>query len=155
VSQLKRLLALRLGRTRLDMSPRYKVHPHKDISGYHPDMPIADDSPSKPLFVRLPSADAERLDAVASSTGRSKRQLVTTAVRDHLDREELVVGRISLTEPSLEVMTLPEAAAFLRVDEEELTAIAERGEVPGRRIGSEWRFSRDALLAWLGQGAPM
>jgi hypothetical protein len=26
---------------------------------------------------------------------------------------------------------------------------AERGELPGRRIGDEWRFGREALLAWL------
>jgi len=27
--------------------------------------------------------------------------------------------------------------------------LAEGGELPGRRIGEDWRFSRSALLAWL------
>ena len=45
--------------------------------------------------------------------------------------------------------TAPEAAAFLRVDESELLSAAVEGELPGRAIGDEWRFSRAALLAWL------
>ena len=48
-----------------------------------------------------------------------------------------------------EVMTLEEAALFLRVEPRELEDLALREEVPGRRIGTVWRFSRVALLAWL------
>lgn len=47
------------------------------------------------------------------------------------------------------MLTLPEAAALLRLDETVLAAIAEQGEVPGRRLVGEWRFSRAALIAWL------
>ena len=32
--------------------------------------------------------------------------------------------------------------------------LAEAGELPGRRIGGEWRFLRQALLAWLGGAQP-
>ena len=46
-------------------------------------------------------------------------------------------------------MTLGEAARLLRIRADELKGLAERNEVPGRRIGSRWRFNRDALLAWL------
>lgn len=49
-----------------------------------------------------------------------------------------------------EIMTLEEAARFLRVDSRELEDLALRGEVPVRRIGTAWRFSPVALLAWLG-----
>jgi excisionase family DNA binding protein len=48
-----------------------------------------------------------------------------------------------------EVLTLEEAAAFLRVEAIAVEESARRGELPGRRLGGEWRFSRDALLAWL------
>ena len=48
-----------------------------------------------------------------------------------------------------DVLTLDEAAVFLRLDARTLAVVAERGEVPGRQIGSGWRFSRQALLAWL------
>ena len=48
-----------------------------------------------------------------------------------------------------EVMTLEEAARFLRVSPAELAQLADWREVPGRRVGAYWRFSRTALLAWL------
>lgn len=48
-----------------------------------------------------------------------------------------------------EVMTIDEAAALLRVPATELERLATRGEAPGRLIAGEWRFSRDALLAWI------
>jgi excisionase family DNA binding protein len=51
------------------------------------------------------------------------------------------------------VLDLAEAAELLRVPENDLQALAESGEIPGRRINSAWRFSRQALLRWLGGGA--
>ena len=88
-----------------------------------------------------------------SASGKSKRQLVEDAVREHFDGEGLVVGHVALREPAPEVLTPGEAAALLRIEEPQLREAAERGEVPGRRIAGEWRFSRDALLNWLGVDA--
>ena len=51
--------------------------------------------------------------------------------------------------PVTAVMTIDEAAAFLRVPATELERLATRGEVPARRVVGEWRFNRDALLAWV------
>jgi excisionase family DNA binding protein len=48
-----------------------------------------------------------------------------------------------------EVLTLPEAASFLRVTEDALTELAERDALPARKIADEWRFSRRALDDWL------
>jgi excisionase family DNA binding protein len=48
-----------------------------------------------------------------------------------------------------EVMTIDEAAAFLRVPATELERLATRGEAPGRLVVGQWRFNRDALLAWI------
>jgi excisionase family DNA binding protein len=114
----------------------------------------------KPLFVRLASADSERLDAAVATTGKSKRQLVGEAVRSrlaegdiNLDPASLTVGRISLREPMPEVLTLDEAAKLLRLGPEQLQGAAAAGELPGRRIAGEWRFSQSALIAWLGSGA--
>lgn len=103
----------------------------------------------KALFVRLAEADTNRLDAAAATTGKSKRQLITDAVRHHLTDDGLVVGRIALREEPPEVMTPAEAALLLRLDESALIDAAERGELPGRRLAGEWRFSRAAVLAWL------
>jgi excisionase family DNA binding protein len=114
----------------------------------------------KPLFVRLASVDSERLDAAVLTTGKSKRQLVSEAVRSrlsegdiNLDRTSLTVGRIALREPAPEVLTLGEAAELLRLSPEQLESAAASGELPGRRIAGEWRFSQSALISWLGSGA--
>jgi excisionase family DNA binding protein len=55
---------------------------------------------------------------------------------------------------SPDVLTLAEAAAFLRVPNEVLVREAESGRVPGRKLGSEWRFGRAKLLDWLAQPEP-
>jgi excisionase family DNA binding protein len=110
---------------------------------------------STPLYVRLAADSARRLDEAVASSGLTKRQIVEDAVREHLRDEEgrFVVGRISLREPAPEILTLGEAAELLRVSESDVVEAAERGELPGRRIGEEWRFGRQALLAWLGAGS--
>jgi excisionase family DNA binding protein len=107
-----------------------------------------------PLYVRLPTEQARRLDEAVSASGKSKRQLVEDAVREHLSDDGLAVSRITLPEPEPEILTATEAATLLRVDADELVAAADRGELPGRRIGTQWRFSRAALLAWLGRSTP-
>lgn len=48
-----------------------------------------------------------------------------------------------------EVLTLAEAAEFLRVAEGAVNAEAESGRLPGRRLAEDWRFSRKAILDWL------
>ena len=51
--------------------------------------------------------------------------------------------------PSSEILTLAEAAAFLRVPEEGLKADADAGRIPARLVAGQWRFNKTALLAWL------
>ena len=48
-----------------------------------------------------------------------------------------------------EVLTLEEAAAILRVTEEQLRTQAQAGGMPARCLGGEWRFVRSALYQWL------
>lgn len=52
-----------------------------------------------------------------------------------------------------DVMTLAEAAAFLRVAPVEFEKSAVAGEVPGKLIGGEWRFLLSSLREWLGKPA--
>ncbi|HEX8102078.1 MAG TPA: helix-turn-helix domain-containing protein, partial [Solirubrobacteraceae bacterium] len=102
-----------------------------------------------PLYVRLAADPARALEEAVAQTGKSKRQIVEDAVSEHL-----TVGRVALQEKAPEVLTAPEAAALLRVAEADLIGAAEAGELPGRRIGAEWRFSREALLAALATAGP-
>jgi excisionase family DNA binding protein len=64
-----------------------------------------------------------------------------------------VLTAASESSPDNEVLTLDEAASLLRIDSELLRVEAEAQRVPGRRIGTEWRFARTALLEWLAGGS--
>ena len=48
-----------------------------------------------------------------------------------------------------EVLTITEAAAYLRVAEDDVIRMVGPRGLPGRLIGSEWRFSKTALDEWL------
>ena len=48
-----------------------------------------------------------------------------------------------------EILTLKEAAALLQVSTRELREAATKGQIPGRRLARQWRFSRYALHIWL------
>src|SRR5918998_1204125 len=119
----------------------------------------------KPLFVRLPAAEADKLDAAAQSLRLPKKDVVATLVARHVDPDRLddlrrvvvevggdglTVGRADFrpAEPP-EVMTVAQAAELLQLEPEAVAELAEAGELPGRRVGDDWRFSRAAVLAWL------
>jgi excisionase family DNA binding protein len=54
------------------------------------------------------------------------------------------------SDPRLEgILTLAEAAAYLRVSEVELAELAARNGLPARKLGGEWRFLRRALDDWM------
>ena len=123
-----------------------------------------------PLYVRLPSAHAERLDRAAFELKASKQDIVTGLIARYVDPAEtdrlrrvvveagdepMATGRHSFTPAAGgEVLTLPQLADLLQVDEEAARELADAGEIPGRRIGGEWRFARDAVLRWLAADDP-
>ncbi|HEX4719837.1 MAG TPA: helix-turn-helix domain-containing protein [Thermoleophilaceae bacterium] len=118
----------------------------------------------RPLYVRLPNEAAEKLDRAAFELRVAKQDLVADLVENHLAHvggtrrvvvesldDSLTVGHHSFTPlEEAEVMTLDEAATLLRIDSEELAKLAGSGDVPGRKLGDDWRFTRSALLNWLG-----
>ncbi len=46
-------------------------------------------------------------------------------------------------------MTLEELARHIGMDARDVKKLADRGKLPGRNIGGEWRFNRAELLEWL------
>lgn len=53
---------------------------------------------------------------------------------------------------SKEVLSAEETAAFLGFRVYTIREKARAGEIPGRKVGKEWRFSRRLLLEWLEEG---
>ena len=117
------------------------------------------------LFVRIPATEADKLQRAASALGAPKRELITRLVARYVDPEnpatlsrlggtesELSVGRAWFRPAEeLEILTPAQLAGLLQVDEETVVAMAERRELPVRKVGAEWRFSREAILAWLAE----
>src|SRR5205823_7842276 len=119
------------------------------------------------LFVRIPAAEAEKLHRAADVLRTPKRELITKLVarfdpHDPAWTEELAgppmpaeaewaVGRHSFRPAETEVLTPAQLAELLQVEEETVVELAEQGELPARRVGKEWRFSRSAVLAWLAE----
>jgi excisionase family DNA binding protein len=63
------------------------------------------------------------------------------------------MGRVEIRErpgaSAGEVLDLQEVADLLRLPTDSIEQLARDGELPGRRVGSEWRFARSAVLGWL------
>jgi excisionase family DNA binding protein len=55
--------------------------------------------------------------------------------------------KTNLTAP--DVMTLAEAARFLKLPAKTVEQLALNDGLPGRKIGKEWRFLRSAIEEWL------
>ena len=144
--------------------------------------PAGDRPPTSALYVRIPTAEAEKLDRAAFELKAAKQDLVSGLVARYVDPssaaglaalrelglsrrpdaggrrvtvetsdDSLTVGRHSFraAEPA-EVVTVVEVAELLQVEVEAVEELADAGGLPGRRIGGEWRFSRRAVLGWLG-----
>jgi excisionase family DNA binding protein len=105
--------------------------------------------PTSPLFVRLPAASAEKLSRAAFELKTPKRELVADLVDRYLGAEDVPVGRATpeLREP--DVLTPAQLAELLQVDEKTVRSLATAGDLPGRKVGRHWRFSRQAVLDWL------
>lgn len=119
------------------------------------------------LYVRIPSEEAEKLHRAADVLRTPKRELITKLVAQ-FDPEDPVwtrplsgpvgahaefsVGQHSFRPASeLEILTPAQLAGLLQIDEEVVVELAEKRELPGRKVGEEWRFSREAILAWLAE----
>jgi excisionase family DNA binding protein len=53
-----------------------------------------------------------------------------------------------------EVLTLAEAAAYLRLPEEEVVRLVHMQDLPGRFAGTQWRFLKTAIQEWLSKPPP-
>jgi excisionase family DNA binding protein len=119
------------------------------------------------LYVRIPSAEAEKLHRASDFLQTPKRELITKLVAQFDPEDpvwtrpvagpagaqaEFALGQHSFRPASeLEILTPTQLAGLLQVEEEVVVELAEKQELPGRKVGGEWRFSREAILAWLAE----
>lgn len=57
--------------------------------------------------------------------------------------------------PDREILNIEEAAALLGVSVKTFNKVLHNESLPARKIGREWKFSRSALIAWVGDGRSM
>jgi hypothetical protein len=127
--------------------------------------------PQTPLYVRLPKTEGDKLDRAAAALGVHKKDLVAGLVHRYVDPDSqqgltaldsLSSRRLEVTDggPMVgsysfqpydppEIMNAEQAGQFLQIDERNVIELAEGGKLPGKKLGPVWRFSREALVAWL------
>jgi hypothetical protein len=127
-----------------------------------------------PLYVRLPTEASDKLERAAAALGVRKKDLVANLVTTYVDPDSKqglsALGTLATrkvldtnqTGPMLgaysfqsyaqdfpDVMNAHQAGQFLQIEEKLVIQLAEKGELPGKKLGPVWRFSREALVAWL------
>ena len=128
--------------------------------------------PQTPLYVKLPSAAVDKLDRAAAALGIAKKDLVAGLVTRYVDPDTqkglTALGTLATRRPPdtsepgpmigsysfqpydpSEIMNAEQAGQFLQIDEKHVIDLAEAGKLPGKKLGPVWRFSREALVAWL------
>jgi len=130
--------------------------------------------PEGALYVRLPAAAVDKLHRAAEALGVHKKDLIAGLVSRYVDpdsrRSLSALGALSQPRrvtvdlgeggPMLgsysfqpydppEVMNAEQAGLLLQLDEKVVLELAEAGELPGKKLGNAWRFSRAAIIAWL------
>lgn len=46
-------------------------------------------------------------------------------------------------------MTMEEIAEYLKVSKETIYKMAQKGQIPGSKVGNQWRFNRQVVDEWL------
>lgn len=54
--------------------------------------------------------------------------------------------------PDREILTIEQAAELLGVSVKTFNKVLHSQSIPARKIGREWKFSRQALIDWVGAG---
>ena len=54
--------------------------------------------------------------------------------------------------PDREILNIEEAATLLGVSVKTFNKVLHTESIPARKIGREWKFSRQALIEWVGSG---
>ena len=82
----------------------------------------------------------------------NEEEAIRSLVDEFFDEDDL--GEVM---SEFDVLTLEDAAAYLKVEYGQIRRLIKEQGLPGRKIGEEWRFLRGAIADWLrnpGVGQP-
>ena len=48
-----------------------------------------------------------------------------------------------------DILTISEVASLLKVAEKTVYGLAQKGNIPGFKVGGQWRFKRTAIDSWI------
>ena len=66
----------------------------------------------------------------------------------------MIGGNIAIMQSAAKVLTVNELAGYLRVHRSTIYRLLKKGQLPGFKIGSDWRFNVEVIDDWrLRQGA--
>lgn len=54
-------------------------------------------------------------------------------------------------EPQDKWLTIKELSGYLKMSRSKLYQMAQKGELPGSKVGTQWRFDRDRIDAWMNE----
>lgn len=86
----------------------------------------------------------EDYDAEGDFDEGDEEEGIRSLVEELFDEDDL--GEVM---SELDVLTLEDAAAYLKVEYGQIRRLLKEQGLPGRKIGDEWRFLRGALADWL------
>ena len=49
------------------------------------------------------------------------------------------------------LMTIDEAAKYLRIHKSTIYRLAKNGQIPASKVGNKWRFRKDVIDQWLSE----
>lgn len=70
----------------------------------------------------------------------------------HVYNKEKPKGLVLMSDTEKEVLSLEEASQLFQVSTKTFLKLLREDNIPARKIGREWRFSRTALLNWIAAG---
>ena len=59
-----------------------------------------------------------------------------------------------MTEVLSNILTINELSSYLKISKSTLYKLAQKGKIPGQKVGKHWRFRRDIIDQWLAQNQP-
>lgn len=95
------------------------------------------------------NANEEHIATLAGALESSTESGGVVRFEFRLDAEDLSMVLRQVMARKHGVLTLREAAAFLRISPHALTEMAEKSEVPAIMLDGRWRFPKTALTEWL------